>query len=207
MIVYLSIFVPQEHSNEKWSFLFSLSMSTMCLDFCFFGFSSSHGWMWELEHKEGWVRKSWSFWTVVLEKTLESFLDCKEAKPVNPRKSTLNIHWKDWCWSWSSNTLSTWCEKPTHWKRPWCWERLKAGGEGDNRGWDGLATSLTQWTRVWANSRRQWRTGKPVMLHVVHGVTKSHTWLSKWPTTICLTFFVIIGQQKIKEFCITKTTI
>ena len=52
MIVYLSIFVPQEHSKEKWSFLFSLSMSTMCLDFCFFGFSSSHGWMWELDHKE-----------------------------------------------------------------------------------------------------------------------------------------------------------
>ena len=52
------------------------------------------------------------------------------------KKSTLNIHWKDWCWSWSSNTLATWFEELTHWKRPWCWERLKAGGEGDDSGWD-----------------------------------------------------------------------
>ena len=54
------------------------------------------------------------------------------------------IHW--WCWNWSSNTLATWCEEPTHWKRPWWWERLKAGGEG--KGWDGWMASPTQWTRV-----------------------------------------------------------
>ena len=52
-------------------------------------------------------------------------------------KSVLNIHWKDWCWSWNSNTLATWCKELSHWKRPWCWERLKEGGEGDDRGWDG----------------------------------------------------------------------
>ena len=52
------------------------------------------------------------------------------------RKLDLNIHWKDWCWSGSSNTLATWCEELTHWRRPWCWERLKAKGEGDNCGWD-----------------------------------------------------------------------
>ena len=52
-------------------------------------------------------------------------------------KEVLNIHWKDWCWSWSSNTLVTLCIKLTHWKRPWCWERFKAGGEGDDRRWDG----------------------------------------------------------------------
>ena len=60
------------------------------------------------------------------------------------RKSVLNIHWKDWCWNWSFNTLVTWWEEPTHWKRPWCWERLKAGGEGGNRGWDG-------WWHYWLN--------------------------------------------------------
>ena len=60
------------------------------------------------------------------------------------RKSTLNIHQKYWCWSWSSNTSTTWWEEPTHWKRPWCWERLKAGGEGDNRGWDCWMASLMQ---------------------------------------------------------------
>ena len=64
-------------------------------------------------------------------------------------KSTLNIHWKDWCWSWTSNTLATWCKEPTHWKRPWCWERLRARGEGDNREWDGWMASPTQWTWVW----------------------------------------------------------
>ena len=56
------------------------------------------------------------------------------------------------------------CKEPTHWKRPWCWERLRAGGEEGNRGWDGWRASLTQWTRVYTNSRRQWRTGKPGVL-------------------------------------------
>ena len=68
-----------------------------------------------------------------LENILESPLDC-EIKPV--RKSTPNIHWKDWCWSWSANILATLCEEHTHWKRPWCWEKLREGREGGNRGWD-----------------------------------------------------------------------
>ena len=61
-------------------------------------------------------------------------------------QSVLNIHWKDWCWNWNSNTLATRCEELTHWKRPWCWERLKAKREGCNRGWDSWITSPTQWT-------------------------------------------------------------
>ena len=92
-------------------------------------------------------------------------LNCKEIQPVHPKgKSVLNIHWKDWCWNWNSNTLATWCEELTHWKRPWSWERLKTGGEGDDRGWDGFMASLTQWTWVWVNSG-SWRwTGGPGML-------------------------------------------
>ena len=82
--------------------------------------------MWKLDYKESWAPKSWCFWTAVLEKILES-----------PWKSVLNIHWKDWCWSWNSNTLATLCEEWTHWKRSWCWKRLKVGGEGDDRGWNG----------------------------------------------------------------------
>ena len=77
-------------------------------------------------------------------------------KEINPE-----YHWKDWCWSWSSNTLATWCKELTNCKRLWCWERLKAGGEGNNKGWDGSMASPTQWTWVWASSRRQWRIGKP----------------------------------------------
>ena len=95
----------------------------------------------------------------------KSPLDCKGIKPVNPKgNQTWIIHWKDWCCSWSSNTLATWCKELTHWKRPWCWESLNAGGEGDDRGWDGWMASLTPWIWVWANSGRQWRTGKPGVL-------------------------------------------
>ena len=77
-----------------------------------------------------------------------------QGDPTNPswRRSALGVHWKDWCWGWNSNTLAPWCEELTHWKRPWCWERLKAGGEGDDWGWDGWIISLTQWTWVWVNS-------------------------------------------------------
>ena len=77
------------------------------------------------------------------------------------RKSALNIHWKEWCWS--SNTLATWCEEPTSWKRLWCWEILRSG-EGGDRGWDGWMVSPTRWTWVWANSGRWWRIRKPSVL-------------------------------------------
>ena len=74
-----------------------------------------------------------------------------QGDPTSPseRKSDLNIHWKDWCWGWNSNTLAMWCEELTHLKRPWFWERLKAGREGDDKGWDGWMASPTQWTWVW----------------------------------------------------------
>ena len=65
-------------------------------------------------------------------------------------------YWKDWCWSWNSNTLATWWEELTHWKGPWCWERFKAGGEGEDRGWDGWMVSPTQWTWVWVGSGSWW---------------------------------------------------
>ena len=112
-----------------------------------YGFSSSHIWMWELDYKESWVLKNWCFWSVVLEKTLESPLDCKEIQSVNPKgdQSWVFIGRID-AWSWNSNTLATWCEKLTHLKRLWCWERLRAGGGGDDRGWDDWMASPTQWT-------------------------------------------------------------
>ena len=87
----------------------------------------------------------------------------QQGDPTSPsyRKSVLNIHWKNWCWRWNFNTLAIWCEELTHLKRPWCWERLKVGGEGDNRGWDGWMASPTQWTWVWVSSGSWWWTGKP----------------------------------------------
>ena len=116
-------------------------------------FSSSRVWIWELDLKESWVLKNWYFWTVVLEKALESLFDCKDIKPVNSKAISPDYSLENWCWSWRSNNLATWWEERTHWKRPWCWERLKAGGEGDNRGWDGWMTSPTQWTWAWASSK------------------------------------------------------
>ena len=98
-----------------------------------YGFPSSHVWMWELGHKEGWASKNWCFQTVVLEKTWDSLEQQKDQTSQSWRKSTLNIYWRAWCWSWNSNTLATWCKEPIHWKRPWCWDRLKVG-EGDEEG-------------------------------------------------------------------------
>ena len=103
-----------------------------------------------------------------------------QRDPTSPswRKSVLNIHCKDWCWSWNSNTLATWCKELTNLKRPWCWERLRTGGEGDDRGWDGWMASPTQWTWVWAGLGAG--DGWEARCAAVRGVSKSRTWLSDW---------------------------
>ena len=88
-------------------------------------------------------------------------------------------HWKDWFWSWNSNTLATWCEKLTHWKRSWCWEILKAGGEGDDRGWDGWMASPTRWTWVWVNSGSWWWTGRPGVLWSMGSQRVRHDWATE----------------------------
>ena len=85
-------------------------------------------------------------------------------------------HWKDWCWSWNSNTLTTSSEELTHWKSPWCWERLRAGREGDDRGWDGWMASPTQWTWVWVNSGSRWWTGRPGVLQSMGLQRIGHNW-------------------------------
>ena len=144
-----------------------------------FGFSRSRVWMWELDYEESWAPKNWCFWTVVLEKTLESPLDCKEIHWSILRKSVLNIHWKDQCWSWNANTLTTWWEELTHWKRPCCLERLRAGGEGDDRGWDGWMASPTQWTCVLVGSRSWWWPGKPGMLQSLGSQRVRHDWVTE----------------------------
>ena len=109
--------------------------------------------------------------------------DCWESlelqgDPTSPfwRRSALGFLWKEWCQSWNSSTLATSCEELTHWKRPWCWEGLGAGGEGDDRGWDGWMASLTGWTWVWVNSGSWWWTGRPGVLRFMGSQRVSHDW-------------------------------
>ena len=141
-------------------------------------FPSRHVWIWELDHKEDWVPKNWCFQTVVLEEALENPLDCKEIQPVHPKgnQSWIYIGRTDAEAEAPVVLLPDISEEPTHWKSPWCWQRLKAGGEGVDRGWDGWMTSSTQWTWVWADSKRWWRTGKPGVLQSM--VLQSRTRLS-----------------------------
>ena len=149
-----------------------------------YSFSSSHVWMWELDYKESWALKNRCFQTVVLEKTLKSPLDCKEIYPVHLKGSVLGVHWKDWCWSWNCHTLATWHEELSHWKRPWCWERLKVGGEGDdnNRGWDGWMESPIQWMSL--SKLLEFVMDWEAWHAAVHGVSKSQTRLSDWTELI-----------------------
>ena len=130
--------------------------------------------------KTDWALKNGCFWTVVLEKTLESPLDCREIQPVHPKgnQSWQFIRRIDG-WSWNFNTLATRFKELTHWKRPWRWERLKAGGEGDDRGWDGWIASPTRWTWVWASSGSCWWTGRPGVLRSMWSQRVGHNWATK----------------------------
>ena len=94
-------------------------------------------------------------------------------REINP-----GVHWKDWFWSWDSNTLATWWEELTHLERPCCWGRLKAEGEGDDRGCDGWVASPIQWW-VWVNSGSRWWTGRPGMLQSLGSQRVRHDWVTE----------------------------
>ena len=138
---------------------------------------------WTVKKAERWRIDAFELWCW---RRLLSPLDLRQGDPTSPswRRSVLGVHWKGWCWGWNSSTLATSCEELTHWKRPWCWEGLRAGGEGGDRGWDGYLASPTQWTWVWVNSGSWWWTGRPGMLWLM-GSQKSDTteWLN-WTLTV-----------------------
>ena len=144
-----------------------------------YDFSSSHVWVWELDCEESWAPKNWCFWTVVLEKTLENPLDCKEIQPVhsegdqpwdffgrNDAKAEAPVLWppdvKSWLIGKDSDAGKDW-----------------AGGEGDDRGWDGWMASQTRWTWIWVNSGRWWWTGRPGMLRFMGSQRVGHNWATK----------------------------
>ena len=138
----------RQHIKKQRHYLADKGPSSQSYDF-----SSSHVWMWKLDYKKSWAPKNWCFWTVVLEKTLESLLDCEEIQPVHPKGN------QSWIFIGRTDTEA---ETPIIWPpdvKNWLtgkdqlWERLKAGGEGDDRGWDGWMASPTQWAWVWTGSR------------------------------------------------------
>ena len=104
-----------------------------------------------------------------------------QGDPTSPfwRRSALGFLWKEWCYSWNSSILATSCEVLTHWKRLWCWEGLGAGGEGDDRGWDGWMASPTRWAWVWVNSGSWWRTGRPGMLRFMGLQRVGQDWVTE----------------------------
>ena len=142
-----------------------------------YGFSSSHVWMWELDYKESWALKNWCFWTVVLEKTLESPLDYyKEIQPVHPKGG------QSWVFfgrtDVEAETPILWSPDAKIWLigKDWCWEILKTGGDGHDSGWDGWMASPTQWTWVWVNSGGWWWTGRPGVLQSMGLQRVRHNW-------------------------------
>ena len=104
-----------------------------------------------------------------------------QGDPTSPfwRRSALGFLWREWCWSWNCSTLAILCKVLTHWKRLWCWEGLWAGGEGDDRGWDGWMASLTWWTGVWVNSGSWWWTGRLGMLRFMGPQRVGHDWATE----------------------------
>ena len=144
------------------------------------GFSSSHIWMWKLDYKEPehWRINAFQPWCLrrllrfpwTARRSIQSML--KEISPEYYLEGlTLKLKLQYF--------FTTWCEEPTHWKRSWCWERLKAGEEGDDRGWNGWMSSVTRWTWVYINSINWWWTGKPGILQSMGSQRVRHDWATE----------------------------
>ena len=161
-----------------------------------YDFSNSHVWMWELDYKESWAHKNWCFWTAVLKKTLESLLDCKEIQPVHPKgdQSWVFIGRTDV----EAETPILWSPDAKSWLiwKLWCWGRLRAGGEGDDRGWDGWMASPIQWTWVWVNSKSWWWTGRPGVLQFMGLQRVGHDWVTELNWTELSLSYLLFQRRK-----------
>ena len=141
--------------------------------------SNNHVWMWELYHKEDWVSKNWFFWIAVLDKTLESPLDCKEIKPVDLKEN------QSWIFIGRTDAeAETRILSHLMWSTDSLEKTLKAGGEGDDRGWDSWMASPTQWIWDWANPGRWWRSGKPDVLQSMGSQRVGHDWVTEQQQSI-----------------------
>ena len=155
----------------------------------------------ELDRKESWVPKNWCFWTVVLEKTLESLLDCKQIQPVHPKG--------DQSWVFTGMT-DVEAETPTLWPpytKNWLIgtdlvlgeiEGERRRGLQNYRGWDVWMPSLTQWTWVWVNPGSWWWTGRPGMLQSMGSQRVGHDWVTEWNwTELWKTIWRFLNKTKI----------
>ena len=134
--------------------------------------------MWELDYKESWAPKDDAFELWCWRRLLRVPWTARRSNQSILKEISPGCSLKGPMLKLKSNTLMYWCEELTHLKRPWCWERLREGGEGDDRGWDGWMASPTQWTWVWVSSRSWWWTGRPGVLWFMG--SQSRVRLSRW---------------------------
>ena len=132
--------------------------------------------MWELDCEESWALKNWCFWTVVLEKTLESPLNCKEIQLVHSKEISPGCSLERMMLKLKLQYFGLLMKELIHWKRHWCWEELGQEEKGDDRGWDGWMASQTWWTWIWVNSGGWWWTGRPGVLRFMGSQWVGHDW-------------------------------
>ena len=139
--------------------------------------------MWELDCNEGRVPKNWWFQTGAGE-DLRVPLTARSSNQSILKEINPEIGWKDWCWCLKLQYFGHLMEELTQWKRPWCWKRLKTGGEEDNRGCDGWAASPTRWKWVWVSSRSWWWTGSLGVLQSVGSQRVQQDWATELKLTV-----------------------
>ena len=141
-----------------------------------YGFFSSHVWMWELDYKESWALKNCCFWTVVLEKTLESPLDCKEIQPVHPKGDQSWVIIERMMLKLKHQYFGHLIGRADSFEKTLMLGKTEGRKRGDDRGWDGWMASLTQWTWVWVNSANWWWTGRHGVLQFMGSQRVGHDW-------------------------------
>ena len=146
-------------------------------------FSSSHVWMWESEHIEGWV-PNWCFWTVVLEKTLESPLDSKEIQPVNPKGNQSWIFMEGLMLKLKLQYSDHLMRRTDSLKKTLILRNIEGRRRRHNRDWDGWMVSPIWWTWVWASSGSWWRTKKPGVLQSMGSQRVGHDWTTELNWTL-----------------------
>ena len=167
---------PRQHIKKQRHYFADKGLSSQSC-----GFSDSHVWMWKLEHKESWAPKNWCFWIVVLEKTLESPLDCKEIQPVHPKGN------ESWIFTGRTNAEA---EAPILWppdSKNWLIGKDPDAGKNwrqEEKGWDGWIASLTSWSWVWTSSGSCWWIGQPGVLQSMGSQRVRHDWVTELNWTV-----------------------